>query len=94
VVEDNPILVSLPCCIGTIVNVSLLSATEADEAYYHVAAGTHGVVSHRDTGVGRCLTLYRGVVADLQLLVQGYHAGHIKDYYLSLILVDRFNGIA
>ena len=77
-VDDDAVFLALPHGIGSVVHVFLLTAAEAHVADDVVAAGAYGEVTYRNTGVGCCLALDGGVVANHELPGQSDYATHIE----------------
>ena len=79
VVEHDAVFLTLPNGISAVVDIFLLSASDADKADDVVTASTDRTVANGDARVGSCLASDGGVVADVQVAVEGDNATHVKD---------------
>ena len=77
-VEDDASLLALPAGIGTVVDIFLLSAAEADEADDVVGTGLHGVVAQGDARVGGCLTEDGDIVLKLEVAPECNNTSNVE----------------
>ena len=78
-VDHHAVFLALPEGVGTVVDILLLSAADADEADHVVRPGPECAVTDGDAGVGGGLSGDGGVVADGEVAVEGDHAAHVED---------------
>ena len=78
VVEDDARLVTLPCGIGTLVDILFLSTTEADETYDIVCTRANGIVTYSNTWIRRRLSEDGDVVLHGQVAGQGNDTCHVE----------------
>ena len=89
VVENDVVLFLVPDGVSTVVDVLLFSSSYANEAYDVVVSGAHCEVAHGNAGVGCCLSLDGGIVADDEVASQFDNTRHVEHYNLLAVPVYR-----
>ena len=87
-VEQDAGSVALPDGVGSVVDVLLLSAPDAQETDDVVLRGLHGIVAQRDARLGGRLSGDSGVLADGEVGFQWDDAADVEDDDFPVVALD------